>query len=90
MKKAYKKPLLIVERFALTQTIAAGCSPADGLPGLVTFASVDSCGFDMSWGGGLGTGLVLFTNEHYCDLLTESFDGICYNGPNGGLNVFSS
>lgn len=87
MKKAYKKPLLIVERFALSQTIAAGCGkrPLDyGVPALSTQYV---CGWDLTWGAGI---VVIFETLDKCNKATEYYEFACYNAPEGGYQIFQS
>lgn len=82
MKKAYKKPLLIVERFSFSQNIANICGDNVNI-GEPTQGSKETCGWDMY-------GTEIFMDPHICDLPTEELGGICYNAPEYGFNVFSS
>lgn len=83
MKKAYRKPLLIVERFTLSQTIAHNCG--DNLDfGMANYATKETCGWKIA------EGMIIFMDDKNCTHLTEYFAGICYNAPAGGQSVFNS
>lgn len=82
MKKTYRKPLLVVERFAFSQTIANSCGDNVNI-GEPTQGSKESCGWDIY-------GTKVFLDNLICDFPTEEFGGICYNAPEYGFNVFSS
>ena len=86
MKKAYNKPLLIVERFALSQTIASGCNDMSRY-GDPTLVRKGECGWNLN------DAVVIFLEGVVkCEWQIEdgSMDGICYNAPEGGMNVFHS
>lgn len=80
MKKAYKKPVLIVEQFTLSQTIAQGC----GQTHFANFVRLSTCGWEIA------PGFVVFSQYPQCNFPTEEFDGVCYNAPEAGMNVFHS
>ena len=83
MKRVYEKPVLYIERFTLTQSIAHNCG--DNLDfGMGTLKTKESCGWDVG-------GVVIFVegNEN-CIFPTEYLEGVCYNAPDGGYNVFNS
>lgn len=83
MKKTYRKPMLVVERFALSQTIAISCGKNVGV-GKPNFESKEKCGW-------LIEGYEIFADMSVCDNPSEFFEGlICYNAPKGGLNIFAS
>lgn len=86
MKKAYNKPLLIVERFALSQTIASGCDDMSQY-GSPNFVRKGECGWDFN-------GAVVIFLEGVTGCVEQIEDGtwasICYNAPVGGMNVFHS
>ncbi len=82
MKKSYKKPMLIVERFTFSQTIANMCGENLDF-GQPTHETKETCGWDMF-------GTEVFMDDSVCDFPTEEFGGICYNAPEYGFNVFSS
>ena len=86
MKKAYNKPLLIVERFALSQTIASGCGDMRRY-GYPTLARKWECGWDFN-----DAVVIFLKGVTGCDLQLEydDWEGICYNAPAGGMNVFHS
>ena len=83
MKKPYKKPVLCIERFTLTQTIAHNCGSNLDF-GMGTMKDKTSCGWEIV------PGTVIFLDWPICTIPTEEFDGICYNAPEGGYNVFNS
>ena len=82
MKKAYQKPMLIVERFTLSQTIAHNCGKNLDFS-MATHATIETCGWDIG-------GLEFFMDPTICDFSVEYFEGVCYNAPEGGYNVFQS
>lgn len=83
MKKAYEKPLLYIERFTLTQTIAHNCGEnLDFTMG--TYATKETCGWDV---GGI---IIFMEGNPGCLFPTKEFGGVCYNAPGGGYNVFNS
>lgn len=81
MKKTYVKPKVNIERFSLVQTTAMGCGSNLDF-GNATLGSIDSCGWNV--------GIEVFVNANVCDVLVEEWDGVCYNNPEGGMNVFAS
>ena len=82
MKRAYAKPVLCIERFTLTQTIARNCG--DNLDfSMATHTTKESCGWDIG-------GIEIFVDSYICDFPVREWDGVCYNAPAGGFNVFSS
>lgn len=84
MKKAYQKPMLIVERFTLSQTIAHNCGKNLDFS-MATHATIETCGWDVG-------GIEIFIDPMICDqpLEEDMFDFACYNAPEGGYNVFHS
>lgn len=82
MKRAYEKPVLYIERFTLTQTIAHNCGENLDFS-MANHATKESCGWNVS-------GQEIFMDPIICDLPTEEFAGVCYNAPDGGYNVFQS
>lgn len=93
MKQSYVKPRIIIERFALTQSIAAGCGAITGgnTLGGPTSGSVNTCVWDM-----INYALFVTTNNN-CDPVyavepdeNVLVNGYCYNNPEGGTAVFSS
>lgn len=82
MKRTYEKPVLNIERFVLSQTIAHNCG--DNLDfSMATTKTIESCGWDIG-------GTVIFMYDGICDFQTDAFDDLCYNAPEGGVNVFNS
>jgi len=86
MKKTYKKPLVILESFSVTTSIAGTCEKKTNSP------AQRQCGVQM----GLD---VLFLNDmSICNFkVTDGvpdadnfYDGICYDVPIGSYNLFNS
>lgn len=90
MKKTYVKPTINLESFVLTQSIAHDCG--DNLTfSYATLKYKGSCGWDLTGLGDPNSGMVLFMNDQsVCSLPTASIEGVCYNNPQGGYNVFNS
>lgn len=82
MKKAYTKPVLIVERFTLSQTIAHNCGKNLDFS-MATLANKKDCGWNIG-------GIEVFMDTTICDVYVEEIDGVCHNAPEGGYNVFNS
>ena len=95
MKQVYTKPVLMMETFTLSQTIATDCT-ADNLstPGGNSIGrplqwSKTTCGWlvgdQILWveGGGAGCNVPFMTED-------TAVDGLCYNNPNGGNAIFRS
>ena len=83
MKRVYEKPVLYIERFTLSQTIAHNCGE-NLVFSMGTEKTKESCGWDA---GGV---IIFMEGNPGCLLPTEEFAGICYNAPAGGYNVFNS
>lgn len=80
MKEAYIKPAFYIERFSLTQNIAAGCGYTSG----VNVDSKDAC----SYSEGAPS---LFVADGICDQVVGVHDSvveICYNAPNSSQAIF--
>ena len=90
MKQVYTKPVLMMETFNLTQTIAAGCGAAAGGNTLGRPAqwSKSTCGWD------LGNEILWAENtDANCNSylsVDEDVNGLCYNNPGGGNSIFGS
>ena len=82
MKKQYEKPVMYIERFTLSQTIALNCGENVDL-GEPMYGSKETCGWNID-------GTIVFTSKPNCVELTEVFLDVCYNAPAGGNNVFAS
>ena len=82
MKRAYEKPVLYIERFTLSQTIAHNCGENLDFS-MGTEKTKESCGWQVG-------AVELFMDPNVCDLSMEYFEGVCYNAPEGGYNVFNS
>ena len=90
MSKKYNKPILQIEYFALSQSVALGCGAPhwDEMMGGPAHWSKKTCG----WRDDLGT--VYWLDTTICETETpidySPIEGVCYNEPNGGYPVFSS
>lgn len=86
MKNQYMKPVLLIESFTLSQSIAAGCGQNLDFS-QATSQDVNTC----VWQTGFPNENVFVkgVNEN-CNISDEEFDGVCYHNPEGGFNVFSS
>lgn len=91
MKKEYKKPMIMFEVFALSQSIAVNCgiSTIDGSQfGRPTLQEIGACG----WLDTLDE-IVWLEDTDVCDLPVDedtNVDGLCYGNPNGGISIFGS
>lgn len=88
MKQTYVKPRIIIERFALTQSIATTCTVAGGNSlGKPTNWSKETCGWKLQ------NDLILFVDAvTACNYDVEPdalVEGVCYNNPDGAM-IFSS
>lgn len=96
MKKVYTKPVLMMEDFTLSQSIAHNCG--DNLDwNNATLKYRGSCGWDLMLNGVVDSGVqdtdgdVLFLDsQSVCTFKTLEFEGVCYNNPSGGFNIFNS
>ena len=87
MKAKYVKPMLIMERFEMTQAIATNCNadPNSTLGDPNTWTK-DVCGWVV------GTD-ILWEVEPKCNWVMgpeETYEGLCYNNPDGGTTIFGS
>lgn len=89
MKARYEKPLVKIERFAITQSIAAHCGySSDKYSGHPTHADKNACGWDDGYGEVYWTSTNTGCNGSYSE---DSVIGeVCYNNPNGGVQIFAS
>lgn len=88
MKGKYTKPVLIKESFTLSQSIAKNCGRLLNFA-QATVADRSNCGWDAD--GNPGTTVdVIFIEPTICTIRTPYFNGVCYNNPEGGYNVFNS
>jgi hypothetical protein len=85
MKKAYKKPMMIVEWFTLSQTIATGCGENAFNWGTPKHERKAVCAWDLN-----DTGMLIFQDPNICELASEDWGVVCYNAPADGNNVFHS
>ena len=82
MKRAYEKPVLYIERFTLTQTIAHNCGENLDFS-MGTEKTKESCGWQVG-------AVEIFMDPTICDFPTEVFEGVCHHAPADGRNVFNS
>ena len=85
MKNQYVKPVLVIENFTLSQSIAYNCGKNLNW-NQATTKDVNSCGWETGFPGDV----VFMAPSNVCNVKDEDFDGVCYNNPDGGINVFSS
>ena len=87
MKKAYEKPVVIVECFSLNTNIAGDCEK------IVGNASKGTCGIPGSDGSFLFSSSVQGTSGCTFDweaLKGDDYDGFCYHTPTDKTNLFNS
>lgn len=90
MKKQYSKPGIFIEEFQLSQNISTACGvPGGGSSlGRPKYADPMSCAWEVG-------DVLVFTNSvgTKCDWKLdegEDYEGVCYNNPTSGNNVFAS
>lgn len=89
MKKAYIKPEVFVESFALNQNIASTCGVPGGgnTLGKPNHSDKTTCGWDMG-------NFIAWVEAPACNMyLSTDGDtpfGVCYNTPSGGVTIFGS
>lgn len=90
MKQLYTKPVLMMEHFTLTQTVASGCGavPGGNTTGRPAHWSKSTCGWevgsDIIWVEGANS------NCNFDWGVDDEIEGICYNNPGGGNSIFTS
>lgn len=88
MKEKYVKPEIFIERFSLTQNIAAACGAVEnGSLGTPTTGDRTSCKWD------LGNNMSIFTSAANCTIPlgdNDTFEGVCFNAPNSNITVFGA
>ena len=84
MKNIYTKPVLVMESFVMSQSIAHNCGDNLVFENATT-KDKNSCGWMTSIGK-------VFMEQSTCDEIPENgiFNGVCYNSPQGGFNIFNS
>ena len=86
MKAQYVKPLICFESFSLSQTIARNCG--DTHTGTFGPGSNHYNEYTCSWDVG---GFTIFFEHCYYEMEEgEEIEGMCYNNPSGGQEIFSS
>jgi len=93
MKQAYSKPVLILESFTMTQTIAHNCG--DNLDfSMATTKYKASCGWNLGADlDGVNGNDILWNNGvdgSACNANGSDMSVLCYNNPSGGYNIFNS
>lgn len=89
MRADYEKPMVYIDDFTVSQSIAAGCGAVAGgnTLGKPTHWDKTTCG----WNNGVD---VLWTDANQeCHEKVPDYaevDGVCYNNPGGGNSIFSS
>lgn len=89
-KKKYIKPTLRMEMFTISQSVANTCeiTPAsNGTMGKANHSSEGSCGWDL---GNFSIWIGDNTNCTIPELSDADVNGVCYNNPSNGTNIFSS
>jgi hypothetical protein len=85
VKEKYIKPAMMIERFALSSTIAKTCTDYVDPESLIGANSVPVCKWDF------GAGMLIFASETNCTMDYNEIDSIiCYNNPGEGQYIFSS
>lgn len=88
MKKIYIKPIVQIERFTISQSVAQNCGYNDDVfTGFPTQADKNSCGWNDGYGEVYWTSNVTCGGEYSEDLEVGE---VCYNNPNGAPTVFAS
>ncbi len=82
--KPYKKPTIRVERFELSQHIAACAWDMTNQSDPSTCEATA----DADWG--LPGGLTMFTDSARCAVTPEIFEDYCYTNGTEGSNLFNS
>ena len=83
MKANYTKPLLAMELFSLTQTVARDC--ADSIPeARVDFNDPNTCVWHIN------SQISVFVAGTNCKLDGEAMGYACYNNPSEGNYIFRS
>ena len=84
MKLPYTKPMLAMEMFLATQSVARDCS--DSIPtDQLTSGDIENCVWDM--GGGT---IVFVEGGNTCNVDGEQLGIVCYNNPSEGNYIFRS
>ena len=95
MKEQYVKPILVYEDFSLTQTIARSCGDThQSTLGQSTHYDEYTC----AWDAGDLLIFMLYIENTPCEEGPEDeeeaaiyeIEGMCYNNPDGGQEIFSS
>lgn len=97
MKKIYTKPVLNMEDFTLSQSIAHNCGKLLDF-NQATLKYKSTCGWDLMEDGTVTQqpsapdSDVLWMSSSICGRVTtdDNYGIVCYNNPGGGYNVFNS
>ncbi len=104
MKKEYIKPMVMVEGFALSQSIARNCGSTiyqDNPIGYPNYQDIGSCGWVYTEGGEddpfAGSDVqepvtYIYWSDGCQNPVGPDFEieGACYNNPGGGTGIFGS
>ena len=84
MKKIYEKPAAYIERFDLTQSIAAGCTVEDTYGGSkAQYGDLQHCGIIFN-------GSTYFSDSLASICPDGEYSEFCYNAPMEGAILFAS
>ncbi len=92
------KPMVLIESFELNQTVAKTCGTPDNpdvpvAPNPSNHYNAASCGFqidDNTWIFATGVSKCNDDQKESIDPVEQGDPIMCYNGPAGGITVFSS
>lgn len=84
MKAKYTKPLLAVEMFSLTQSVARDCGETSIPKDQLNLNDPNNCAWD------LGGGMTVFIPGPNCVIDGENMGYGCYNNPSEGNYIFRS
>lgn len=82
MKKAYDKPMILIEKFELSQSIAACAWDVNLVSEEVCGAVADK---ESNWGG-----VTIFNEKPLCNADPTLFEDFCYTSSGDGWNTFNS
>ncbi|MDO4544162.1 MAG: hypothetical protein Q4C01_06370 [Clostridia bacterium] len=86
MRKKYNPPLAYIEELSVQSHINTTCGSGAGAGfGTPLQANGAACAWDIGGVTVFGPGTAMT-----CNLVTDEYNGICYDVPNGGFQAFSS
>ena len=89
MKKVYTKPVLVMDDFTLSQSIAHNCGH-NLYFNQATLKYKGSCGWDPAPNNGTDMDVYFMDGQNVCKLPTLDVEGACYNNPECGCYIFNS